>query len=197
MEQDARDLMTAASTSATDEMGPRTIVNGILESDLPPTEKTFPRIYDDVLTVGGAGFETTASVLRLIIFHVFSNPEIIQRLRNELAQVSSGSSEAIKLAQLEQLPYLTSVLMEGLRLSPAVASRLQRISDKELVYGEWRIPPGTPVGMTNLFMHTDEALYPDPMRFNPDRWMDLDARKALEKTYAPFSKGTRICLGMQ
>lgn len=198
MEKDAKALMAAASSSTPDEKGPRTIVNGILESNLPPSEKTFTRVYDDVSTVGGAGFETTASVLRLIIFHVFSNPEIIQRLRDELASATAQSYDTVELGKLEQLPYLTSVLMEGMRLSPAVATRLQRIApDRELVYGEWRIPAGTPVGMTTLLMHTDETLYPDPMRFNPDRWMDLDARKTLDKTYAPFSKGTRICIGMQ
>ncbi|KAH6677237.1 trichodiene oxygenase, partial [Halenospora varia] len=197
MEKDAKALMAAASSSTPDEKGPRTIVNGILESNLPPSEKTFTRVYDDVSTVGGAGFETTASVLRLIIFHVFSNPEIIQRLRDELASATAQSYDTVELGKLEQLPYLTPVLMEGMRLSPAVATRLQRIApDRELVYGEWRIPAGTPVGMTTLLMHTDETLYPDPMRFNPDRWMDLDARKTLDKTYAPFSKGTRICIGM-
>lgn len=50
--------------------------------------------------------------------------------------------------------------------------------------------------MTTLLMHTDETLYPDPKRFDHDRWMDLDARKKAEKTYVPFSRGTRICLGM-
>lgn len=129
-------------------------MNGILENELPPSEKTFLRIYDDVLAVGGADFETTASVLRLIIFHVFSNPEILQKLRNELAPLTS-SHDTIKWQQLEKLPCLTSVLMEGLRLSPAVASRLQQISDKELAYGQWRIPAETPVVMTNFLMHTD------------------------------------------
>lgn len=86
--------------------------------------------------------------------------------------------------------------MEGLRLSPAIGSRMARISDKDLFYGDWRIPAGTPIGMTTILMHTDDTLYSDPLRFDPDRWMDLGARKKAEKTYAPFSRGTRICLGM-
>jgi cytochrome P450 len=148
--------------------------------------------------VSGAGFETSASVLRLILFHVFTNRDILLQLRNELVSAKTASHETLELVKLEQLPYLTSILMEGLRLSPGIATRLQRIApDKELVYKQWRIPAGTPVGMTNMWMHLDEKLYPDPMRFNPDRWMDLDARKVLERTFAPFSKGTRICIGMQ
>jgi cytochrome P450 len=153
---------------------------------------------DDVATVTGAGFEPTASVLRLIFYHLFSNAEMLQRLRTELKSATAQSSDTVDLRTLEQLPYLTSVLMEGMRLSPSVASRQARIApDRDLVYGEWRIPAGTPVGMTTLFMHMDERLYPDPKRFDPDRWMNLNIRKKAEKTYAPFSRGTRICLGMQ
>lgn len=148
----------------------------------------------------GAGFETTAAVLRLVSYHVFSNPEILQRLRRELSRVISGIQpvETMELRDLEKLPYLTSVLMEGLRLSPGLATRQARIApDRELQYGNRRIPAGTPVSMTTLFMHKDEKLYPDPMRFDPERWMEPDARKKADKTFAPFSKGTRICVGMQ
>jgi cytochrome P450 len=145
-----------------------------------------------------AGFETTASVLRLIFFHVFSNPEILGRLRAELASASiPADPNAVDLSALEKRPYLTAILMEGLRLSPAISARMQRIApDRDLVYGAWRIPAGTPVGMTAVLLHEDESLYQEPKRFNPERWMDLEARKKAEKTYAPFSRGTRVCLGM-
>jgi cytochrome P450 len=68
--------------------------------------------------------------------------------------------------------------------------------DRELVYDKWTIPAGTRVGMTMLLMHLDENLYPDPKKFDPERWMDMESRKEAVKTYAPFSRGTRICLGM-
>lgn len=137
----------------------------------------------------------------MIFYHVFSNANILRELRAELASAKLASSTIdgeMQIKTLEQLPYLTAVIMEGLRLSPAIGSRMARISpDRDIIYGDWRIPAGTPVGMTTILMHTDESLYPAPLRFNPDRWMDLEARKTLEKTYAPFAKGTRICLGMQ
>ncbi|KAG4222528.1 hypothetical protein PC116_g28998 [Phytophthora cactorum] len=101
------------------------------------------------------------------------------------------------LKKLDQLPYLTSVIMEALRLSPALGTRMARIApDRDLVYDGWCVPAGTPIGMTTILMHTDETLYPEPLSFNPDRWMDIGKRKKLEKTYAPFSRGTRMCVGM-
>lgn len=173
------------------------MVHAIVHSDLPPADKTFDRIFEEVATVTAAGFETTANTLRLILYHVYANDEILRRLRKEIASVSTMSSEPIALKKLEQLPYLTAILMEGMRLSPAIASRAARVTDKDLFYDDWRIPAGTPVGMTTLLMHTDEKLYPDPMRFDPDRWMDSTARGAAASKFAPFSRGTRICLGMQ
>jgi cytochrome P450 len=190
--------LNAIALSDPKDKAPRTIVHEILDSNLPAKDKEFDRVFDDVATVTGAGFETTASVLRLIIFHVFNDAEILQRLRKELHSASICSSDVADLKKLEQLPYLTSILMEGMRLSPAIASRSARIApDRDLTYGEWRIPAGTPIGMTTLLMHTHETLYPNPLHFNPDRWMDLDTRRKTDKTYAPFSRGTRICLGMK
>ncbi|KAI5922014.1 trichodiene oxygenase [Camillea tinctor] len=75
----------------------------------------------------------------------------------------------LSVSSLEQLPYLTAVIMEGLRLSPSVASRLARVApDRDLFYDKWCIPKGTPVEMS----------------------------KKSEKTFAPFSRGTRNCIGM-
>ncbi|KAL9623739.1 MAG: hypothetical protein Q9160_001969 [Pyrenula sp. 1 TL-2023] len=197
--QDTQELLDIATSSSHDDkaLPQRTIVHEILDSHLPSSEKTFPRVFDEVATVTAAGFETTASVLRLIFFHVFSNLNIVQQLRAEVTSAAAETSGPVELRTLEQLPYLTSVIMEGLRLSPAIASRMARISDKDLFYGDWCIPAGTLVGMTTILMHTNDTLYPDPLRFDPDRWMDTEARKKTKKTYAPFSRGTRICLGMQ
>ncbi|KAK7752472.1 hypothetical protein SLS62_005625 [Diatrype stigma] len=199
-EQDARHTLEVVTSPSPDSSkAQNTLVNEIVRSNLPPAEKAFDRIFEEISTVTAAAFDTTSNALRLILFHVFSNDDILQKLRKEVGGASAAAAssfEPLRLKTLEQLPYLTSTLMEGLRLSPAIASRAARIMNKDLFYGDWRIPAGTPVGMTTLLMHTDEKLYPDPMRFNPDRWMDPVARKAAEKRYAPFSRGTRMCLGM-
>ncbi|KAK8054878.1 cytochrome p450 domain-containing protein [Apiospora rasikravindrae] len=186
-EEDTRETLAAAMSSSSDEISDdvrNTMVYEIAHSNLPPAEKRLGRVMQEVGPTLGAGYETTASALRLILFHVYSNTEILQRLRQEI-----GS--------LEHMPYLTAVLTEGMRLSPGIVSRAPRVTDKDLVYQKWRIPAGTPVGMTTYLMHTDESLYPEPMRFNPDRWMGTSKGTVADaRYYAPFSRGTRMCLGM-
>lgn len=179
-----------------------TIVHRILESSLPPVEKSVLRLSNEIGSITGAAFETTAQSLRFILYHIYSNPQVLERLRTEIAGTYTETDvkqKALSLKRFEQLPYLTAVLMEGLRLNPGVASRLARIApDRDLFYdNKWKIPAGTPVGMTTFLLHTNETVYPDPMRFDPDRWMDLDKRKNADRTWIPFSRGTRICLGMQ
>ncbi|OTB06193.1 hypothetical protein M426DRAFT_55658 [Hypoxylon sp. CI-4A] len=178
----------------------RSMIQAIMQSNLPKSEKTVMRVFDEVSTVTGAAFETTAAAMRLVLYYVYSNPVILNKLRSELASKSPQMPERSdnRFTALEQLPYLSAVITEGLRLSPGVATRLARIApDRELHYKEWQIPKGTPVGMTTLLMHMNGDLYPEPKRFEPERWMHTGARKDAEKTYAPFSRGTRNCLGMQ
>ncbi|CAI6227143.1 unnamed protein product [Periconia digitata] len=192
-------LKSATSPSAKQDAGPRTVVHEIAESNLDPSDKELSRLLNEVQTVVAAGLETVSSVMRVTFYHVFSNPEILRRLREELKTVGTDTSPGgnmLELKQLERLPYMTAIIMEALRLSPGIATRMGRmLHDKDLVYDKWCIPAGTPVGMTTILMHTDETLYPDPFTFNPDRWMDLEKRKTAGKTFAPFSRGSRMCVG--
>ncbi|KAI1394475.1 trichodiene oxygenase [Hypoxylon trugodes] len=195
-EKDTKTLISSASSPHQDPGARRTIVHAILDSKLSLTEKSAARIFQDVTTLTGAGFETTAGALRVVIFHVSHNVKILRLLRAEFTSNNIDSGN-VEVKTLQQLPYLTSIIMVGLRLSPAIATRMSRISpDKDFFYGDRRIPAGTPIGMTSIILHMDEALYPDPKSFNPGRWMNLESRKMAEKTFMPFSRGTRICLGM-
>ena len=202
MKKVVRDIIDEATS---DPDSQRTVIHHILGSNLPPVEKATDRIYDEVFTLMSAGYVSTAYCLRIILYHIYRDRGILARLRSEAedARRVSGkddgnNSGAPDLSTLERLPYLTAVIMEGLRLGPAIASRSARVApDRDIQYGKWRIPTGTPVGMTTLLLHTDDRLYPEAKRFAPDRWMDPNNRKRAEKTLAPFSRGTRICLGMQ
>ncbi|KAI0809864.1 trichodiene oxygenase [Xylaria sp. FL0064] len=177
---------------------PQTVVHAILNSDLPDNEKSFARIFDEASTITGAAFETTANTLRLTLYHIYNNIEVLRRLRAEItATLRDDQNSSSILSRLEQLPYLTAVLMEGLRLSPALATRAMRVSpNRDLSFRGQRIPAGTPVGMTTYLIHRDPDVYSDPDQFKPQRWLDLQERLKLEKFYAPFSKGPRNCLGM-
>lgn len=173
------------------------IFYGLQQSNLPSHELGVKRLTDEGLTLIGAGTVTTAHTLAIIFYHVLSSPTILQRLRDDLASLPTD----LTWSRLSQLKYVSAVVSEGLRLSFGVSHRLQRISpDTALHYRDWTIPPGTPVSMTNMFIHQDAALFPDPQTFCPDRWLDESDKyppsQEARRYLVPFSRGTRACLGM-
>lgn len=107
---------------------------------LPLSEKTPRRLQHEIETFVIAGTETTAHALACVVFHVLDNPVVEERLRRELGE--KGGCEG-DWRTLEQLPYLTAVLLEGLRLSYGIATRLPRVApDRVVVCNGFEIPPG-------------------------------------------------------
>ncbi|KAB8220459.1 cytochrome P450 [Aspergillus novoparasiticus] len=161
----------------------------------PPEEKTADHLSQEVFTVMVAGGETTARNLATITFHLLNNPDKLEKLREELNRLDPDGTASI--VEYEAMPYLTSVMLEGLRITNAVATRLQRSSpDQPMRYKDWIIPPRVPVGMTSLFVHHNEDIFPDSQSFIPERWMDPVQRKRLEMYLVAFSKGSRQCIGI-
>ncbi|KAM5431408.1 hypothetical protein MferCBS31731_007894 [Microsporum ferrugineum] len=174
----------------------KTLFDQIYDSRLSIEEKMPARLTQEVRSIIGAGTETTSNCLSVISYHLLLNPERLQRLKDELQELEPDPTAEIKLCQLEKLPYLSSVVLEGLRLSYGVSTRLQRKSREIMEYNGYVIPPGTPVGMSSVIVHHNEDIFPDSHSFVPERWLDLQKRKYLEKYMVSFSSGSRRCLGM-
>ncbi|OCT49257.1 Trichodiene oxygenase [Cladophialophora carrionii] len=172
-----------------------TFFHDVLASDLPPEEKSAERLAQEIQVVIGAGAETVAKMLSWTTYYLLENPEKLKKLQEELNGLDPDRNAT--LVDFEKMPYLTSVMLEGLRLSYGVSTRLARIApDRALQYREYSIPAGTPVGMTSVFMHHNEGIFPDSYNFIPERWMDLDGRQRLEQYLVAFSKGSRQCIGL-
>lgn len=168
----------------------------LLDSKLPPEEKTPGRLAAEAQVLVSAGSETTAKALTVATFKLLTNPDVLEKLKAELEtalQVPDHSS-AISLEQVQQLPYLTGVIKESLRLAYGVVGRLQRIWPAEdMLFHEWTIPAGTPVSMTSYDVHHDEAIFPKSHGFHPERWID---DPTLDRYLVSFGKGSRHCVGM-
>lgn len=180
----------------------KTIFHEILASDLPESEKTPSRLWQDGQVTVIAGTLTTASALSYATYCLLTQQDILKRLREELRTAIPDPNRMPPLATLEQLPILRSCIKEALRLSNGVSSRLQRIDpDKPIVFTDkimnkgkdYVLPPGTPISMTGMLIHTDPAVFEAPYVFNPQRWLD---HPGLDKYLVPFARGSRQCIGM-
>jgi cytochrome P450 len=175
-----------------------TIFYEIIHSDLPSSEKAPDRLKHEMAAILGAGAVTTAWTLTVAMYHLAVLPEKMERLRTEIRTIMPDPNHPAKLQQLEKLPFLTSVLMESLRLSNGVSTRLARAApDRCIYYGDWEIPKGTPVGMTSTLIHQDPDVFEQPLEFIPERWLDPKEKQRLERYLVPFSRGTRQCAGIK
>lgn len=151
-------------------------------------------LSDQVITLFGAGAETTAATLTWALYLVARHPDTAQRLHAETAAVLNGAP-----AQFDHLPQLDvarRIITETLRLYPPgwLLSR-SVTSDTELA--EYTIPAGTVVMYSPYLLHHRSDLYRDPERFDPDRWISQPAAGSRSKSLIPFGAGPRKCIGDQ
>lgn len=175
-----------------------TIFYEIIHSDLPPAEKLPKRLEQEASAILGAGAVTTAWTLTVGMYHLTAQPEKLERLRAEIQTIMPDPYQPPNWLQLERLPYLTAVIMESLRLTNGISTRLARVApDRSIYFRDWEIPKGTPVGMTSTLIHQNPDIFAHPLEFVPERWLDPKERQRLEKYLVPFSRGSRQCAGIK
>ncbi|KAJ5718661.1 benzoate 4-monooxygenase cytochrome P450 [Penicillium malachiteum] len=176
--------------------GHRTVFHDLLSSKLPPQELGRDRLRDEAFSLVTAGFGTTAYVLRATAYHIAANQAIRQRLYEELVDAIPDTHQPPSLNVIEQLPYLSAVVLEGLRVSEPVTHRMNRqFPDHSLDYHGISIPRNTVVGTTAMLIHQNEKLFPEPYIFKPERWLGAEGKK-LERFLVSFNRGPRACLGI-
>ncbi|KAI1379233.1 cytochrome P450 [Hypoxylon crocopeplum] len=177
---------------------PHDMVQTLMSSNLPPEEKTFPRLFSESRSVIMAGTETTASTLVCITSNLLSDPAKLNKLRRELADAETAKGAPPEYSDLRELPYITGVINEGLRLANPTPSRLPRVCEgQDLRYKQYVIPRGTTISTTTQDTHLNSAIFPRPRQFRPERWADADERRRLGRHLQPWGRGTRLCLGTE
>lgn len=150
------------------------------------------QLRDEVLTFLLAGHETTALALTWTWYLLSQNPEAEQKLHQELDRVLAGRLP--EFSDLQRLPYTDRVIKESMRLYPPAWSLARTVvSDFEL--RGYRIPAGANVVMSQWIMHRHPVYFPEPEKFDPDRWLTDRAQKLPRFAYFPFGGGPRQCIG--
>jgi cytochrome P450 len=174
-------------------------------------KKKNPTRMDDMGVVSAllvnmlAGSDTTASLLRSIVYHVLKNPQIHRKLQQELEEAKVQIP--VPYSEVSKLPYLSAVIRESSRINPGVAMMLERIVPEgglELSDGTV-LPPGVKVGMNAWVVHRDKIIYgQDADSFRPERWLreDGEVEEVYEERLAnmkrhdlTYGAGKRGCLG--
>lgn len=176
-----------------------TIYNRLLDPELNKTAGVPPvgSLFEEALALFFGGAESAGTTSMVGTYHLLSNPPILARLKSELESLwpDSQLDTIPRLEDLERLPYLTAIIKESLRMSPSVPSPLPRVvSPTGATILDHEVPGGTVVAQSLIFVHMDPEIFPNPKKFDPERWLQPNSA-ALEKHLVAFSKGPRMCLG--
>jgi cytochrome P450 len=135
-------------------------------------------IADELLTLLGAGQETTATSLAWAVERLRRHPQILARLQAE-ARAGEGALR-------------TATIYEVQRTRPVLTGTGRVVAAEEFALGEWRIPKGHRVFAAADLIHGDERFFERARQFDPDRFV---GRKPDTYTWIPFGGGTRRCIG--
>lgn len=171
----------------------------ILEAIVTEGSLTDAEIRDQVKTLIGAGYDTTASALAWIVWCAAMSPDSWQRLRAEadavLESINAATTEPDH-STLAGLEYAQRVVHESLRLHPAglVAARM---AATDLHLGEHLIRKGTLLVWSPHLAGRDPQSWTDPLHFDPDRYthMTPDQKALSDQAWVPFGRGPHMCIG--
>jgi cytochrome P450 len=150
------------------------------------------QLRDETLTLFVAGHETTAIALSWAWYEAARDPAIQVKLQEEVARVCGGRTP--EYTDLSQLHYCRAVFQESLRFYPPIFLFLRQALD-DLQLREYTIPKGSLFAISPYLVHHDPRFYPNPEKFDPDRWTDAFESQLHKFAYFPFSGGPRVCIG--
>jgi cytochrome P450 len=149
-------------------------------------------LRDEVATLMLAGHETTANALSWTLMLLAQHPEVRQQLETELQQVLQGRLPTIE--DLGNLRYTSQIVKESMRLYPPVAI-FGREAVQDCTIGDYEIPQGTVVTISQWVMHRHPKYFDNPEAFQPERWSDNYEKQLPRGVYIPFGDGPRVCIG--
>jgi cytochrome P450 len=157
-------------------------------------EQTAEDIRDEMVTMLLAGHDTTALTLTYTWYLLSEHPDVEARVHAELDDLLGGGRPAF--ADVRAMEYTEAALQEAMRLYPPVYAMF-REPQVDVRLGGYRVPAGSAVMLPQWAVHRSERYWDEPVKFDPDRWLDGRADAGHRFAYFPFGAGPRFCIGRQ
>lgn len=162
----------------------------IEESERAGTPLPDQELRDELVTLLGAGHETTTSGLAWAFMWILGTPHVREKVLEEVRAAAPGG--ALDPENLPRLRYLDAAIQESLRIAPPIPI-VRRWLAEPTTLGGHELPAGTFVCPSAFLAHRDPRTFPDPLRFDPERFL---GQRPGPYAYFPFGGGNRICIGL-
>jgi len=169
------------------------LLNMLLETRYEDTGEgmSVKQLIDEIKILFIAGHETTANALTFTLHLLGNNPEVQQKVFDEIKKVESETDDVVE--QLQRMTYTNAVLNESMRLfPPAWITDRQNVEDDTLA--GFDIKKGTLIGVSFYELHRNPKYWENPNLFNPNRFLGEEKKHSMQYFY-PFGAGPRMCIG--
>lgn len=153
-------------------------------------------IRQQMLTFLAAGYDTTSGMLIWTIYYLLKNPDALARCYDEVDEIFGDDLSVLPTeTQIPKLQYLLQCMKEALRLWPVGAGFQVRPRENEVIGGKYQLNKGQAVMILTPQIHRNPEFFPDPEKYDPDRFTpELEASRP-GWTWMPFGSGQRACIG--
>jgi cytochrome P450 len=179
---------------APDYAGPHDLIWRLAHPRGERTAASLPRdeIRDEVASMVSAGVSATVRGLQWVWYLLALHPGVEARLHDEIDRELDGRPPLPE--QLPRLRYTRQVIDEAMRLYPPVPAMVREAVADDAICGR-RVPRRSVIVISPWVIHRHKLLWPDPRRFDPDRFAPENAALRPRFAYLPFAGGPRICVG--
>ncbi|KAJ8913635.1 hypothetical protein NQ315_007352 [Exocentrus adspersus] len=143
-----------------------------------------------------AGFETSSTTMTFALYELAVHQDVQEKVRKEIETVLTKHDNQITYDSLSELKYMKQVIDETLRIYTALPFVTRQAAEDYKIPGEdVVIEKGTRVMIPIQAIHMDEDIYPEPRKFDPDRFSEENKAGRHQYAHIPFGEGPRICIG--
>lgn len=153
-------------------------------------------IREEVDTFMFEGHDTTTGGIAWALLMLGLHQDVQDQVFAELEEIFGGSDRHATVQDFNDMKVLDRVIKETLRLYPSVPI-IGRILSEDITFDQYTVPAGCTVLMSIVSLHRDERAFPDPEKFDPDRFLPENTIGRHPYAYIPFSAGSRNCIGQK
>ncbi|XP_054715982.1 cytochrome P450 4V2-like [Uloborus diversus] len=175
----------------------KALMDSLLEQHVQNGNLSEEDIREEVDTFAFEGHDTTSMGISWSLYLIGLYKNVQDKIHEELDAIFGDDTErSVTTDDLKDMKYLDCVLKESQRLYPSVPMFGRQAND-EIVINGYKIPKGAACIVMSYVLHRDPEVFPDPERFDPDRFLPESTVGRHPYAYVPFSAGPRNCIGQR